>query len=110
MLQKHLTAIKGELFNHFSEVLSIKHAPGNRVPEFGHRPDDESKVCSFVTGSTFQYSAGGGNAGIGIPSQSSSTTNSSTANITTTVVSAGSSGANANLQPYIVVYMWQRTA
>jgi hypothetical protein len=37
-------------------------------------------------------------------------TNSSTANITTTVDSAGSSGTNANLQPYIVVYMWERTA
>jgi hypothetical protein len=37
-------------------------------------------------------------------------TNSSTANITTTVASAGSSGTNANLQPYIVVYMWERTA
>ncbi len=38
------------------------------------------------------------------------TTNSSTANITTTVASAGSSATNANLQPYIVVVMWQRTA
>jgi hypothetical protein len=27
-----------------------------------------------------------------------------------TVSSAGSSGTNANLQPYIVVYMWKRTA
>ena len=34
------------------------------------------------------------------------------ANITssTTVNSAGSSGTNANLQPYVVVYMWKRTA
>lgn len=37
-------------------------------------------------------------------------TNSSTANITTTVASAGSSGTNANYQPYITVYMWKRTA
>jgi hypothetical protein len=29
---------------------------------------------------------------------------------TVTVDSAGSSGTNANLQPYIVVYMWERTA
>jgi hypothetical protein len=36
-------------------------------------------------------------------------TNSSTANITTTVASAGSSGTNANYQPYITVYMWKRT-
>lgn len=38
------------------------------------------------------------------------TTGSSTANITTTVASTGSSGTNANLPPYIVVYMWKRTA
>jgi hypothetical protein len=30
--------------------------------------------------------------------------------VSTTVASAGSSGTNANLQPYIVVYMWKRTA
>jgi hypothetical protein len=38
------------------------------------------------------------------------TTASSTANITTTVASTGSSGTNANYQPYITVYMWKRTA
>ena len=30
--------------------------------------------------------------------------------VTTTIASAGVSGTNANLPPYIVVYMWQRTA
>jgi hypothetical protein len=38
------------------------------------------------------------------------TVSSGNAVITTTVASAGSSGTNANLPPYIVVYMWQRTA
>jgi len=38
------------------------------------------------------------------------TTNTGTANITTTVASSGSSGTNANYQPYITVYMWKRTA
>jgi len=38
------------------------------------------------------------------------TTNSGNANITTTVASTGSSGTNANVQPYITVYMWKRTA
>jgi hypothetical protein len=36
----------------------------------------------------------------------SSRTDSSTANISTT----GSSGTNANLQPYVVAYVWKRTA
>ena len=40
-----------------------------------------------------------------------SATQSSTASITstTTVASAGSSGTNANYQPYITVYAWKRT-
>jgi hypothetical protein len=40
------------------------------------------------------------------------TTTSSTTGITaaTTVASTGSSGTNANYQPYITVYMWKRTA
>ena len=37
-------------------------------------------------------------------------TGTGVANITTTVASAGVSATNANLQPYIVVYMWERTA
>ena len=37
-------------------------------------------------------------------------TYTSYANITTTIASAGSSGTNANIQPYIVVRMWKRTA
>ena len=40
----------------------------------------------------------------------SSTTGTGTANITTTVASTGSSGTNANVQPYITVRMWKRTA
>jgi hypothetical protein len=40
------------------------------------------------------------------------TTNTSTgfASISTTIASTGSSGTNANYQPYITVYMWKRTA
>lgn len=42
------------------------------------------------------------------------TSNTSTANtgisVSTTVSSTGSSATNANLPPYIVVYMWRRTA
>jgi hypothetical protein len=39
-------------------------------------------------------------------------TQSSTANISssTSITSTGSSGTGANLQPYVVVYMWNRTA
>ena len=56
----------------------------------------------------FQVSGGGGYAGVGTPFNSGSTTASGNANIT--VASTGSSGTNANLPPYIVAYMWKRTA
>ncbi len=72
----------------------------------------------------FPYSGGGGIAGIGTPLNAGSTTASGTANISvssvsagtpagsvaTTVDSAGASGTNKNIQPYITVYMWKRTA
>ena len=55
--------------------------------------------------------AGIGNAGGGGARVSSATANTGTgfASITTTVASAGTSGTNANYQPYITVYMWKRT-
>ena len=89
-----------------ADAITVSHTHTATSTDSGHT----HTYAGHVTQSTFQYSAGGGNAGIGIPSQSSSTTNSSTANITTTVDSAGSSGTNANYQPYITVYMWKRTA
>lgn len=50
--------------------------------------------------------------GAGFTYDGTSVTNSKTTGITasTTVASSGSSGTNANYQPYITVYMWKRTA
>lgn len=44
------------------------------------------------------------------PVYSSEPTTTKTTGITVANTSAGASGTNANLQPYIVVYMWKRTA
>jgi hypothetical protein len=44
------------------------------------------------------------------PGTQSFTTNSSTTGITVANSTTGSSGTNANLQPYITVAMWKRTA
>jgi hypothetical protein len=51
--------------------------------------------------------SGGGGARV---SAVSANTGTGFASITTTIASAGSSGTNANYQPYITVYMWKRTA
>lgn len=75
-------------------------------------------------GSFFNYSGGGGSSGIGQPLQASGTTGGMNSNAThnhsftpsgsvstsTTVDATGSSGTGANLPPYVVVYMWNRTA
>ena len=62
------------------------------------------------TGSTF--SGSGGNGAANGTTAFSTTTGAASTGITvaTTVASAGSSGTNANYQPYITVYMWKRTA
>ena len=66
-----------------------------------------------------QYSGGSAGGGNGISNSSVSAYTASSvytatgyASITssTTVDSTGVSGTNANLQPYVVVYMWNRTA
>jgi hypothetical protein len=59
--------------------------------------------------------SGGGSTGVGsVDSDNASVTSTATTGITvgttTTVNSTGSSGTNANYQPYITVYMWKRTA
>ena len=67
----------------------------------GHTHTGVAKVQT-----TFGY-AGGGSV-YGAVFQSNQTSDSSTASIS--VSTEGSSGTNANLPPYIVVYMWKRTA
>jgi hypothetical protein len=62
------------------------------------------------SGALQTFSAGGQNAS-GAPNFINNiNTGTGFANITTTVNATGVSGTNANLPPYIVVYMWQRTA
>ena len=58
------------------------------------------------TGGTVQI-AGGAAAAISAQNTAAASTGIT---VSTSIASTGSSGTNANLPPYIVVYMWQRTA
>ena len=77
-----------------------------------------ASTASTDSGHTHNYAYKGGTApqsGSSTPcwfSDSTQTTTTGYANITstTTVASAGVSVTNANLQPYITVFMWKRTA
>jgi hypothetical protein len=53
--------------------------------------------------------AGGGNVAR-LAFEENATTSSATTGITVANSSTGSSGTNANLPPYITVYMWKRVA
>jgi hypothetical protein len=73
---------------------------------------DSGHVHSSTNGLSLLTSGGGTGGTIGGSGVSTQGINTASGNavITTTVASAGVSGTNANLPPYIVVYMWQRTA
>lgn len=85
-------------------AVSHSHTATSTVTDPGH------KHASTNNGA---YNGGGaGNAmGIGGNTPGYDTTTSTTGiTVATTVASAGSSGTNANVQPFIVVKMWKRTA
>jgi hypothetical protein len=84
-------------------VVSHTHTATSTVTDPGH--------IHALSGNYIKNLSGAEGAS-GTARQIGSSTNSATTGITvgTTVTSTGSSGTNANLQPYITVYMWKRTA
>lgn len=87
-------------------VVSHNHTATSTVTDPGHNhtiPQEDSGA--FTNSGPIP----GGN---GTGADYTSTTGNRTTGVTvaTTVASTGSSGTNANLQPYITVYMWKRTA
>jgi hypothetical protein len=56
------------------------------------------------------YSTGAGARGTGEGSANATTLSTATTGISVSNSTTGSSGTNANYQPYITVYMWKRTA
>lgn len=84
-------------------VVSHTHTATTTSTDSGHTHtynQPTSKLPQSGSATQCYVSAGSTNTGTGYANITSSTT----------VNSTGSSGTNANLQPYIVVYMWKRTA
>lgn len=69
---------------------------------------DHSHTYSY-TGYASNAECCGGNY-FALPSTTQNTSTAGAHDHTFTTSSSGSSGSNANLQPYITVYMWKRTA
>lgn len=102
-----------------ADAITVSHT--HTITDAGHRHNTTldgvvSTSAGFQSqiGLTTYNTANGGYEGYysrGTPdtTQANGST-SSTATTGITINSTGSSGTNANLQPYIVVYMWKRTA
>ena len=88
-------------------TVSHTHTATTTSTDSGH--SHGSTVGSgFISNGGSEQLAGGNNLNFGRPN----TTATATASIssTTSISTEGSSGTNANYQPYITVYMWKRTA
>lgn len=85
-------------------VVSHTHTASTAITDPGH--------SHSYQGTTYPLHADNGGGPNTMHSPTATGTSSSTTGITaaTTVNSTGSSGTGANLQPYVVVYMWNRTA
>jgi hypothetical protein len=92
------------------DAITVSHTHTATSTDSGHSHTLSISAGSTITGLGSSGSSGWQGANTGVTYVNTSGTNSSTASITTTVASAGSSGTNANLMPYVVVYMWKRTA
>jgi hypothetical protein len=84
-------------------TVSHTHTATSTVTDPGH---NHSTVVTVTPGGS---TPGGDQLG-GSSLSNTSTTKTTGITVATTNASTGSSGTNANYQPYITVYMWKRTA
>jgi hypothetical protein len=82
-----------------ADAIVVSHTHTATVTDPGHFHN-----MAFQTANGTYSGSGGGNPAAGSQNTDSKTTGISVSNSTT-----GSSGTNANYQPYITVYMWKRT-
>jgi hypothetical protein len=83
-------------------VVSHTHSASSSVSDPGH-----NHTIGFQNNTIDQNA---GSAGLAKQGTSNTSTASTGISVSTTISSTGSSATNANLPPYIVVYMWRRTA
>jgi hypothetical protein len=84
-----------------ADAIVVSHTHDATVDDPGHTHTHNANISSQ------QNLAGGGSNTVSL---SPATINSAFTGIDVTIASTGSSGTDANYQPYITVYMWKRTA
>jgi hypothetical protein len=87
-----------------ADAITVSHTHTATVTDPGHKHTIPTRYDFTGGGHGFQSPYNG----LGNPNNSDTST--VTTGITVSNSTTGSSGTNANLQPYIVVYMWKRTA
>jgi hypothetical protein len=85
---------------------SHTHTATSTVTDPGHRHTIPTRPDNTGGGNGFQSPYNG----LGDTTNSNTSIVSTGITVATTNASAGTSGTNANYQPYITVYMWKRTA
>ncbi len=89
-------------------VVTHTHDVSSSVTDPGHShgvsPSGIQGYNPSAGGSAGQYNGGE------VFQTISTNSNTTGISVSTTITSTGSSGTDANLQPYITVYMWKRTA
>jgi hypothetical protein len=88
-----------------ADAVVVSHTHTATVTDAGHSHAYGPITDGYSAGGTYD-TARGALAGV----YSDLTTRTATTGITVANSTTGVSGTNANLQPYVVVYMWQRTA
>jgi hypothetical protein len=83
-----------------ADAAVVSHTHTATVTDPGH-------AHSYTAAASVPYN---GSDGGGLATTSGAITSTATTGITVANSTTGVSGTNANLQPYIVVYMWNRTA
>jgi len=89
-----------------ADAITVSHTHTATSTDAGHS-HSVSPSGAFVIDNN---NGGGSYFGTGTKAVSGLSISTGTASITTTIASAGSSGTNANYQPYITVYMWKRVS
>jgi hypothetical protein len=93
-----------------ADAITVSHTHTATVTDPGHTHANDQGGSS-VAGPYGAY--GGSNSaeeGAGQPNNYLNSMQTATTGVTVGISTTGLSGTNANLQPYIVVYMWERTA
>lgn len=95
-----------------ASIVSHNHTATSTVTDSGHSHSLSISGGSSITGLGGSGSSGWTGTNSGVTYVSTSGTQSATTGISvaTSIATTGSSGTDANMQPYVVVYMWQRTA